>query len=399
MATLFNGDPQSATSYSASSTETPKWMQDAIYNQVNWSQNIANRPFESYSLPTVAELSPMQQQAYTGISNAQGDYQTNFDQAQTGIAAMAGIPPIPATNTSAASNQAATSQIRNDGLLTVMGQDGNTNQNLFGQNGNLSMSGTGQGSMGNTTGSVVAPTPQAGGALYAANPYLQQAGDTSVSNVNTYMNPYQTNVMDALAQQGTRNLTENLLPGVSDSFIKAGQFGSRNMGEFGSRALRDTQESILRQQAPLMQQGYAQAMQASAGDKARQAGLAGTVGGISTSDLGRQFSALQSMGDMAIADQNANYRDLTALEAAGQAEQMQMQQQLTAAEKEFVDQQLYPQRQMDWLSTQVRGMAPITPQKTLTSGSTTGATYNNSPLSQLASGFGVYKGLSSLDGG
>ena len=398
MATLFNGDPQSATSYSASSTETPKWMQDAIYNQVNWSQNIANKPFESYSLPTVAELSPMQQQAYTGISNAQGDYQTNFDQAQTGIAAMAGIPPIPATNTSAASNQAATSQIRNDGLLTVMGQDGNTNQNLFGQNGNLSMSGTGQGSMGNTTGSVVAPTPQAGGALYAANPYLQQAGDTSVSNVNTYMNPYQTNVMDALAQQGTRNLTENLLPGVSDSFIKAGQFGSRNMGEFGSRALRDTQESILRQQAPLMQQGYAQAMQASAGDKARQAGLAGTVGGISTSDLGRQFSALQSMGDMAIADQNANYRDLTALEAAGQAEQMQMQQQLTAAEKEFVDQQLYPQRQMDWLSTQVRGMAPITPQRTLTSGSTTGATYNNSPLSQLASGFGVYKGLSSLDG-
>ena len=399
MATLFNGDPQSATSYSASSTETPKWMQDAIYNQVNWSQNIANKPFESYSLPTVAELSPMQQQAYTGISNAQGDYQTNFDQAQTGIAAMAGIPPIPATNTSAASNQAATSQIRNDGLLTVMGQDGNTNQNLFGQNGNLSMSGTGQGSMGNTTGSVVAPTPQAGGALYAANPYLQQAGDTSVSNVSTYMNPYQTNVMDALAQQGTRNLTENLLPGVSDSFIKAGQFGSRNMGEFGSRALRDTQESILRQQAPLMQQGYAQAMQASAGDKARQAGLAGTVGGISTSDLGRQFSALQSMGDMAIADQNANYRDLTALEAAGQAEQMQMQQQLTAAEKEFVDQQLYPQRQMDWLSTQVRGMAPITPQRTLTSGSTTGATYNNSPLSQLASGFGVYKGLSSLDGG
>ena len=399
MATLFNGDPQSATSYSASSTETPKWMQDAIYNQVNWSQNIANKPFESYSLPTVAELSPMQQQAYTGISNAQGNYQANFDQAQTGIAAMAGIPPIPATNTSAASNQAANGQVRNDGLLTVMGQDGNTNQNLFGQNGNLSMSGTGQGSMGNTTGSVVAPTPQAGGALYAANPYLQQAGDTSVSNVSTYMNPYQTNVMDALAQQGTRNLTENLLPGVSDSFIKAGQFGSRNMGEFGSRALRDTQESILRQQAPLMQQGYAQAMQASAGDKARQAGLAGTVGGISTSDLGRQFSALQSMGDMAIADQNANYRDLTALEAAGQAEQMQMQQQLTAAEKEFVDQQLYPQRQMDWLSTQVRGMAPITPQKTLTSGSTTGATYNNSPLSQLASGFGVYKGLSSLDGG
>jgi len=101
---------------------------------------------------------------------------------------------------------------------------------------------------------------------------------------------------------------------------------------------------------------------------------------------------------MAIEGQNANYRDLTALEAAGQAEQMQMQQQLTAAEKEFRDQELYPQRQLDWLSTQIRGMAPIVPQQTLTSGSTTGSTYNNSPLSQLAAGFGVYKGLSSMDG-
>ena len=403
MGSIFQGTPQSASTYSSSTTETPKWMQDAIYNQVNWSQNIANKPFESYSLPTVAELSPMQQQAYTGISNAQGDYKNNFAAAQKGMSGMAGIPTIPATNTSALSNQATNNQVIDDGLLTIdqgyLNQAANMNASNS-ANANLQAGTVSSGlNAANTTGNVVAPTPEAGGALYAANPYLQQAGDTSVSNVSTYMNPYQTNVMDALAQQGARNLTENILPGVSDSFIKAGQFGSRNMGEFGSRALRDTQESILRQQAPLMQQGYSQAMQASAADKARQAGLAGTVGGISTSDLGRQFSALQSVGDMAIADQNANYRDLTALEAAGQAEQMQMQQQLTAAEKEFVDQQLYPQRQMDWLSTQVRGMAPITPQRTLTSGSTTGATYNNSPLSQLASGFGVYKGLSSLDGG
>jgi hypothetical protein len=344
--------------------------------------------------------------------------------------------------------------------------------------------------------------------LNAANPYLQQASQSSVSNIDQYMNPYQTNVMDAIAQQGTRNLTENLLPGVSDSFIRAGQFGSRGMGEFGSRALRDTQESILRQQAPMAQQGYAQAMQASAADKARQANLAGTVGSISGADLGRtlqgagqyaqlgsqagqltnadasrqaqlgstmgqltgqdasrqmqaastagqlmgqdagrqlqvgqamgqltgqqmqqlanlgstrtgagqsqqqfglnaasqvqqaqaqdasrQMSALQSMGDMAIADQQANYRDLSALEAAGQAEQMQLQNQLGAAEKEFLDQQRYPQQQMDWLSTQVRGMAPITPTRSSTSSASTGSTYNPSPLSQLGAGFATYRGL------
>ena len=397
MGSIFQGTPQSASSYTSSSTETPKWMQDAIYNQVNWSQNLANKPYEAYSLPTVAELSPMQQQAYTGISDSQGGYKQNFNKAQAGMEGMSTAGTSGALNT-------AQQQYLNPSANSLAGSNLNTGQNLFGQAGNLDIVGAGQG-------------------------FINQAGQSSVSDVNQYMNPYQTNVMDALAQQGARNLSENLLPGVSDSFIKAGQFGSRNMGEFGSRALRDTQESILRQQAPLAQQGYTQAMQASASDKARQAGLAGTAGqltnqqmsqlgnlatsqtsagqqqqqlGLSAAnalqatenqDLQRQMSALQSMADMSVADQAANYRDLSALEAAGQGEQMQMQKELTAAEKEFRDQQLYPQRQLDWLSTQVRGMAPITDRKTLTSGTTTGATYNLSPLSQLAAGYGTYKGL------
>ena len=397
MGSIFQGTPQSASSYTSSSTETPKWMQDAIYNQVNWSQNLANKPYEAYSLPTVAELSPMQQQAYTGIADSQGGYKQNFNKAQAGMEGMSTAGTSGALNT-------AQQQYLNPSANSLAGSNLNTGQNLFGQAGNLDIVGAGQG-------------------------FINQAGQSSVSDVNQYMNPYQTNVMDALAQQGARNLSENLLPGVSDSFIKAGQFGSRNMGEFGSRALRDTQESILRQQAPLAQQGYTQAMQASASDKARQAGLAGTVGqltnqqmsqlgnlatsqtsagqqqqqlGLSAAnalqatenqDLQRQMSALQSMADMSVADQAANYRDLSALEAAGQGEQMQMQKELTAAEKEFRDQQLYPQRQLDWLSTQVRGMAPITDRKTLTSGTTTGATYNLSPLSQLAAGYGTYKGL------
>jgi hypothetical protein len=46
-----------------------------------------------------------------------------------------------------------------------------------------------------------------------------------------------------------------LLPAVSDQFIKAGQFGGTRMGEFGSRALRDTQESVLNQQAQAAQSG------------------------------------------------------------------------------------------------------------------------------------------------
>ena len=546
MGSIFQGTPQSATSYSASTSETPKWMQDAIYNQVNWATNIANKPYEAYALPTVAELSPLQQKAYTGIENAQGAYKENFGKAQTGMEGMS------TAGTAGALGTAQANYLRDD----LVGQNLDAGQKLFDQAGSLDILGSAQPLLNqaqtnanNIVGSASPYLTQAAGmsasdaanpylrtgtaasgmnaanpyinqsqsttaqaladkALNAANPYLQQASQSSVSNIDQYMNPYQTNVMDALAQQGTRNLTENLLPGVSDSFIKAGQFGSRGMGEFGSRALRDTQESVLRQQAPMMQQGYAQAMQASAADKARQASLAGTVGSISGADLGRtlqgasqyanlgqqagqltgadaarqmqaastagqmmgqdanrqaqlgqtmgqltgqqasqlaslgattgqltgqqmsqlgslaqartgagqsqqqfglnaasqvqqaeaqdlqrQMGALTSMANMATTSQDANYKDLAALEAAGKAEQMQLQTELSAAEREFLNQQLYPQQQMDWLGTQVRGMAPITDKRTTVSGQTTGATYNNSPLSQLASGFATYKGL------
>ena len=216
MGSIFDGTPQSASSYSASTSETPKWMQDAIYNQVNWAQNIANKPYDEYALPTVAELSPLQQQAYTGIQDAQGAYKQNFNKAQAGMEGMSN--PYLQSGTSASGFNAA-----NPLLQQAAGASGMNAANPY---MNQSQS---------TTAQALADK-----ALNAANPYLQQASQSSVSNIDQYMNPYQTNVMDAIAQQGTRNLTENLLPGVSDSFIRAGQFGSRGMGEFGSRALRDT---------------------------------------------------------------------------------------------------------------------------------------------------------------
>lgn len=91
--------------------------------------------------------------------------------------------------------------------------------------------------------------------------------------------------------------------------------------------------------------------------------------------------------------QQMGYTDSAALEAAGQMQQQQAQSQLTAAQQQFQNEQLYPQQNMDWLNTQIRGMAPITPQTQTQTGSSSGATYSPSPLSQLASGMFTYKGL------
>ena len=107
----------------------------------------------------------------------------------------------------------------------------------------------------------------------------------------------------------------------------------------------------------------------------------------------RQQSVLNDMAGLAAQEQAMTYTDLSALEAAGKAQQQQLQTELSAAEKEFMDEQLYDQRQLDFLSTQVRGLAPIVPTTTTTSGTTTGATYNPSPLSQIATGLATYKGI------
>lgn len=481
MGSLFQGSPQTATSYTTSSTETPKWMQDAIYNQIQVATNVANTPYQPYSLPTVAELSPLQQQAYKQVQDQQGAWKGDMNYASSGM------KDFSTKGTADALKTAQGQYLRQD----LVGKNLDAGQNYFNQAGKMDIVGAAQPYLSqagqqNIMGAANPYLQQSSQttaealsdkALSAANPYLQAAAQSGASGIGQYTSPYQQGVMDVIAKQGARNLSENLLPAVSDQFIKAGQFGGTRMGEFGSRALRDTQEAVLNQQAQAAQQGYGQALSASQADLARQAQLAGTVGSISGADLSRvlqgagqyqnlaqtagsltgqqqqnltnlgqtsgqltgqqmsqlgnlgqmqtsagqaqqqfglsaaqaaqqaqaqdyqrQMSALQNVAGMAQQAQGMGYADTAALEAAGAAQQGQMQRQLTAAEQQYINQQNYPKQQLDFLSTQIRGMAPITPQVTTNQGTTTGATYSPSALQQLATGLYTYKGLNALGG-
>ena len=343
MGSLFQGAPQTATSYTTSTTETPRWMQDAIFNQIQISQNLANRPFESYDLPTGAALSPVQQQAYRQVQQAQGAYQPDLDASAAGIRALAGLAALPGTPTN-----------------------------------------------------IIPTNTQTG--LGAAQSYFDEAKKDTYTDVSDYFNPYQRDVMDQLAKQGARNLQENLLPAVSDAFIRAGQFGSSRMGDFGARALRDTQEAVLAQQAELANTGYAQAMANRAADLNRQANLGQPVAGIQQSDIARQMGALSDLANLGAQRQALGYTDTAALEAAGAGQQQQLQRELTAAEKQFLDQQNFAREQADFLSSQIRGLAPVAPKRTTTQGQSMGQTYSPSPLSQIAAGLATYKGLQNLAG-
>jgi hypothetical protein len=456
-------------------------MQDAIYNQIQVATNVANTPYQPYSLPTVAELSPLQQQAYKQVQDQQGAWKGDMNYASSGM------KDFSTKGTADALKTAQGQYLRQD----LVGKNLDAGQNYFNQAGKMDIVGAAQpylsqagrqdimGAASPYMQQSSQTTAQAlsDRALNAANPYLTAAAKSAASGISQYDSPYQQGVMDVIAKQGARNLSENLLPAVSDQFIKAGQFGGTRMGEFGSRALRDTQEAILNQQAQAAQQGYGQALSASQADLARQAQLAGTVGSISGADLSRvlqgagqyqnlaqtagsltgqqqqnltnlgqtsgqltgqqmsqlgnlgqmqtgagqaqqqfglsaaqaaqqaqaqdyqrQMSALQNVAGMAQQAQGMGYADTAALEAAGAAQQGQMQRQLTAAEQQYINQQNYPKQQLDFLSTQIRGMAPITPQVTTNQGTTTGASYSPSALQQLATGLYTYKGLNALGG-
>ncbi len=446
MASLFQGTPQTATSYVTNTSEMPKWLQDAIYNQIQLATNVANRPYSGYPGEMVAKMSPLQQEAYAQVQRNVGAYAPDMGFASQGMKNLSGA---------STAGQLAASQ--NNYLLQpgLVGANLGAGQNYFAQAGGMNIPGAAAPLLGKAETTTAQSLAER--ALSAADPYLKSAGQTAATQVGQYMSPYQQGVLDVIAKQGARNLEENLLPKVSDAFIRAGQFGSNRMGEFGSRALRDTQEAVLNAQSQAAQQGYGQALSAAQADLARQAQLAGTVGSISGADLSRimqggaqygnlgqtagqmtaqqmqaltslgqaqtgagqaqqqfgltaaqqvqqaqaqdyirQASALQSLADVTRQAQGLRTADVAALESAGQAQQRQAQAEIDANRIRFEQEQMYPQRQLDWLSTQIRGMAPITPAPTTQAGQTIGATYSPSPLSQLATGLYTYKGLSSI---
>jgi hypothetical protein len=193
------------------------------------------------------------------------------------------------------------------------------------------------------------------------------------------MNPYNQAVTDQIARLGARNLTENLLPGVSDQFVRAGSFGGSRMGEFGNRAVRDTQEAILGQQANTLQQGYTQAL------------------GASQQDLARQQSALAQTAELAKLREGLSSAEAAQLQAIGAEQQMQQQRGLDVAYQDFMDQRNFPQSQINAMSTTLRGLNPAAVP---TTANQVGATtqFTNSPLSQIAAAYNVAQGVSRLGG-
>ena len=217
-------------------------------------------------------------------------------------------------------------------------------------------------------------------AATAYQPFLGQAGEaltgasqTFPEAVNAYMNPYTQNVVNQIADQGVRQLTEKFLPAVGQEFIQAGQFGvgpgSTRMGEFGARALRDVQENVLAEQAKALQAGYGQAADIFQSDASRKAGLAGTA------------------ADIAGMAQKYGLTGAEAVGSVGEKERAMQQANLKLAYEDFLKQENYPKEQIQFLSEILKGINLPKTEVTQTT-ETKGTPGEDSPFVKAVKGAG-----------
>lgn len=115
----------------------------------------------------------------------------------------------------------------------------------------------------------------------------------------SYMNPYEDEVVNDVGTLAARNLSENLLPQVNRTFVGGGTFGGSRSADFTARAVRDANESALREQNRLRQEGYGQGANIFGADASRALQGATTQAGIGSTQsalAGRDAAALEAVG-------------------------------------------------------------------------------------------------------
>jgi hypothetical protein len=233
--------------------------------------------------------------------------------------------------------------------------------------------------------------PYAG--LAMAAPYLQQAGQSSASQVGQYMNPYTDQVVNRIGELGNRTLQEQILPGIRDKFIGGGTYGGSRNAEMFGRGVREAMEGISAAQSQALQQGYGGALSAAQTDLSRQGGLGSTIAGLYGSAGAQQLGQAGQLAGLGAQAQQLGLQGAGALQQAGAQQQSMDQQNYDVAYQDFLKQQAYPQQQQQNLIAAMQGVQPGVEKGALTTGTEVPGAYQPSTLAQIASVFAAAKGM------
>jgi hypothetical protein len=196
-------------------------------------------------------------------------------------------------------------------------------------------------------------------AINAGLPTLNQATDVATGaagapDINQFMNPYMTGVVDEIGRLGQKNFTDILAPNAVAGAAGSGQFGSRRGMEVYGDVARDSARATTGQQATALQAGYQNAVQAALQRQQNQTQAGNLLGTLS----GQEYT--QGVGG------------LNVLSGLGAQQQATSQAALN-----------YPMTAQQNYANLLRGFTVPTSQSQTFTGPIPGA-YSNSPLSQIA---------------
>jgi hypothetical protein len=221
------------------------------------------------------------------------------------------------------------------------------------------------------------------GGMAAAQPYMQQAGQAFPGAAQQYMDPYIQNVIGRSQELANRNFTENLMPQISDTFTRAGQYGSAGMQERALRGARDVSENLQSQANAQLSGAYQNAGQMFGADQGRIGALAQLAGQLGGQGQAAQLQGAQQLGQLGQLSQQLGLTGAGALDTVGQMQQGLQQRSLDTAYQDFQNQTNYPRQTIDWMSSVIRGLP--TPTSTQSTQVGPASVYQPSPLAQLGS--------------
>jgi hypothetical protein len=230
------------------------------------------------------------------------------------------------------------------------------------------------------------------GGLSQASPYLQSGTGSYTDQVDKYMNPYVENVIDRSTMLAQRKLQEQLMPAINSNFIKSGAYGSAGQQRATGQALRDVTGELQSQSRAALSDAYGQGAQLHGTEAMRNLQAGQIAGDLYGQDMSTRLQASQGLGGLGQMIQSLRGTDAASLAAAGADQQNQTQRNLDVAYSDFLQQRDYPRTQTDWMSNIIRGM-PSMGGTTDTSSTGPSNVYQPSPLSQLASLYGLYRGI------
>jgi hypothetical protein len=347
---LTQGTPNTSNEKAYSTTEVPAYLSDYVQNLLGGAYAAASNEYQPYAPPVPDEIKAQGQDAIDAFnaSLTEEDYApyqriADFDPAQV----KSFEDTMTAANAYKPGMENAKAAAEKSGALSTIG---------------------------------------------TAKPYLDKASATAPSTISDYMNPYQQNVIDKLGSEAQRQVNEKLMPGLSDTFTRAGQYGSTRHQELANRGVRDISDTLQQNIGTALAKGYDTSMTAAQKDLDRQATLAQVSGTLTGTEEANKNALATTMGNLAAKDQSLGITGAAAEEAVGAERRGLEQQRMDMAYNDFVNQRDDPMKKLTFLNEMVRGL-PSTGSTNTKNVTTTGASYSPSPIAALA---GSATGLSTL---